>query len=182
MELDLQNLFGLLCTAVLIGWGPATPPPPCIWDYIRGRYCMVSVGQDGRHFFETPFVVRSEYFYIVLYPSSFPNPHVEVHFPHQYSIVCEYDIISFLFLFTIRELHFVAGSRVIDCNSKMSFEYCRTLIFLGQRFQLINSQISTRAKWQKTFELDLKKPWYTVKKVCDTRLETGKSLTFFYSV
>jgi hypothetical protein len=27
MELDLRSLFGLLCTAVLIGWGPATPPP-----------------------------------------------------------------------------------------------------------------------------------------------------------
>jgi hypothetical protein len=26
MELDLQSLFGLLCTAVLIGWGPATSP------------------------------------------------------------------------------------------------------------------------------------------------------------
>ncbi len=28
MELDLQSLFGLLCTAVLIGRGPATTPPP----------------------------------------------------------------------------------------------------------------------------------------------------------
>ncbi len=28
MELDLQSLFGLLCTAVLIGGDPATPPPP----------------------------------------------------------------------------------------------------------------------------------------------------------
>jgi len=27
MELDLQSLFGLLCTAVLIGWDPATLPP-----------------------------------------------------------------------------------------------------------------------------------------------------------
>jgi hypothetical protein len=27
MELDLQSLFGLLCTAVLIGRDPATPPP-----------------------------------------------------------------------------------------------------------------------------------------------------------
>jgi len=27
MELDLQSLFVLLCTAVLIGWGPRNPPP-----------------------------------------------------------------------------------------------------------------------------------------------------------
>jgi hypothetical protein len=27
MELDLQSLFGLLCTAVLIGRDPVTPPP-----------------------------------------------------------------------------------------------------------------------------------------------------------
>ncbi len=27
MELDLQSLFGFLCSAVLIGWDPATPPP-----------------------------------------------------------------------------------------------------------------------------------------------------------
>jgi hypothetical protein len=26
MELDLQSLFGLLCTGVLIGWNPATAP------------------------------------------------------------------------------------------------------------------------------------------------------------
>ncbi len=39
MELDLQSLFGLLCTAVLIGWDPATPSPsPRIWSHIRGRY------------------------------------------------------------------------------------------------------------------------------------------------
>jgi hypothetical protein len=36
--LDLQSLFGLLCTAVLIGSDPATPPfPPNlrIWAHIR---------------------------------------------------------------------------------------------------------------------------------------------------
>ncbi len=38
-ELDLQSLFGLLCTAVLIGWDSATVPlPPGIWAHIRGRY------------------------------------------------------------------------------------------------------------------------------------------------
>ncbi len=37
MELDLQSLFGLLCTAVLlIGWDPATTPlPPHLGSYSR---------------------------------------------------------------------------------------------------------------------------------------------------
>ncbi len=36
MALDLQSLFGLLCTAVLIGWDPATPPlPPHLGSYTR---------------------------------------------------------------------------------------------------------------------------------------------------
>ncbi len=38
MEFDLQSLFGLLCTGVLFGWDPATPPLPRIWALIRGRY------------------------------------------------------------------------------------------------------------------------------------------------
>jgi hypothetical protein len=34
MELGLQSLFGLLCTAVLIVWDPATPPlPPHLGSY-----------------------------------------------------------------------------------------------------------------------------------------------------
>ncbi len=37
MELDLRSLFGLLCTTVLIGWDPATPPFPRTWAHIRGR-------------------------------------------------------------------------------------------------------------------------------------------------
>jgi hypothetical protein len=36
MEFDLESLFGLLCTAVLIAWEPATPLFPRIWAYIRG--------------------------------------------------------------------------------------------------------------------------------------------------
>ena len=38
MELDLQSLFGLLCTAVLIGRDPATLPPPPAFGltHIRG--------------------------------------------------------------------------------------------------------------------------------------------------
>jgi hypothetical protein len=39
MELDLQSLIVLLCTAVLIGGDPATPPSPRIWAHIRGPYC-----------------------------------------------------------------------------------------------------------------------------------------------
>ncbi len=39
MELDLQSLFGLLCTAVLIWLRPLNlPPSPCIWALIRERY------------------------------------------------------------------------------------------------------------------------------------------------
>jgi hypothetical protein len=42
MELDLQNLFGLLYTAVLIGSDPATlppPPPPHLGSYtVREHY------------------------------------------------------------------------------------------------------------------------------------------------
>ena len=34
MELDLQSLFGLLCTAVLIGWDPATSPLPAAFGLI----------------------------------------------------------------------------------------------------------------------------------------------------
>jgi hypothetical protein len=33
-ELELQSLFGLLCTAVLIGWDPATPPLPLAFGLI----------------------------------------------------------------------------------------------------------------------------------------------------
>jgi hypothetical protein len=44
MQLDLQRLFGLLCTAVLIGWDPATSPPPQrIWAHIRGRYWSAKI-------------------------------------------------------------------------------------------------------------------------------------------
>jgi hypothetical protein len=49
MELYLQSLFGLLCTAVLIGWDPATTPPPSsprIWAHIRGRYRQWSAKID----------------------------------------------------------------------------------------------------------------------------------------
>jgi hypothetical protein len=52
MELDLQSLFGLLCTAVLIGWDPATPPPfpPHLGSYQRA----LLVSQDRRHLLVTP--------------------------------------------------------------------------------------------------------------------------------
>ncbi len=51
MELDLQSLFGLLWTAVLIGWGPATPPLPAHLD-LYTRALLVS--QDRRNLFVTP--------------------------------------------------------------------------------------------------------------------------------
>ncbi len=52
MELDLQSLFRLLCTALLIGWDPATPPPlpPHLGSYTRA----LLVSQDRRHLFVTP--------------------------------------------------------------------------------------------------------------------------------
>ncbi len=49
MELDLQSLFGLLCTAVLIGRDPATPPLPPLGSYTRA----LLVSQDRRHLFVT---------------------------------------------------------------------------------------------------------------------------------
>ncbi len=50
-ELYFQSLFGLLCTAVLIGWDPATPPLPQHLDsYTR----ELLVSQDRRHLFVTP--------------------------------------------------------------------------------------------------------------------------------
>ncbi len=52
MELDLQSLFGLLCTAVLIGWDPAASPPPSphLGSYTRA----LLVSQDWWHLFVTP--------------------------------------------------------------------------------------------------------------------------------
>jgi hypothetical protein len=40
----------VMCTAVLIGWGPATPPLPSIWTHIT-RALLVS--KDRRHLFVT---------------------------------------------------------------------------------------------------------------------------------
>ncbi len=55
MELDLISLFGLLCTAVLIGWNPRTPaPPPHLGSYTRA----LLVSQDRRQDFVTPDKVR----------------------------------------------------------------------------------------------------------------------------
>ncbi len=53
MELDLQSLFGLLCTAVLIGWHPATPPlSPPLGLFTRAQF----VSQDRRRLFVTPLI------------------------------------------------------------------------------------------------------------------------------
>ncbi len=51
MELDLQSLFRLLCTAVLIGWDPPTLPSPRIWAHIQGA---LLVSQDRQQLFVTP--------------------------------------------------------------------------------------------------------------------------------
>ncbi len=56
MESDLQSLFGLLCTAVLIGWDPGTPPlPPHLGSYTSA----LLVSQDRRHLFVTPWSMPS---------------------------------------------------------------------------------------------------------------------------
>ncbi len=50
MEVDLQSLFGLLFTAVLIGCDPATPPlPPHLGSYTRA----LLVSQGRQHLFVT---------------------------------------------------------------------------------------------------------------------------------
>ncbi len=50
MVLDLQSLFGLLCTAVLIGRDTATPPFPLhMGSYNRA----LLVSKDRRHLFVT---------------------------------------------------------------------------------------------------------------------------------
>ncbi len=51
MELDLQSLFRLLCTAVLIGWDPPPLPSPRIWAHRQGA---LLVSQDRQHLFVTP--------------------------------------------------------------------------------------------------------------------------------
>ncbi len=54
MKLYIQSLFGLLCTAELIGWNPATnPPSPRTWANIHTRALLVS--QDRRNLFVTPY-------------------------------------------------------------------------------------------------------------------------------
>ncbi len=52
IELDIQSLFGILCTAVRIGWDPAIPPPPPrhLGSYTRAPL----VSQDRRHLFVNP--------------------------------------------------------------------------------------------------------------------------------
>ncbi len=43
MELDLQSLFWLLYTAVLIVWDPQLPPFPRIWAHRRERYWSAKI-------------------------------------------------------------------------------------------------------------------------------------------
>ncbi len=57
MELDLKSLFGLLCTAVLNGWDPATPPlPPHPPTHLGSYTRALLVIEDRRHSFVTPLV------------------------------------------------------------------------------------------------------------------------------
>jgi hypothetical protein len=43
MKLDLQSLFGLHLHSCTHRLGPRTPPPPCIWVQIRGRYWSAKI-------------------------------------------------------------------------------------------------------------------------------------------
>jgi hypothetical protein len=44
MELDLQSLFGLMCTAVYsLAETPQLLQSPRIWAYIRGRYWSAKI-------------------------------------------------------------------------------------------------------------------------------------------
>jgi hypothetical protein len=45
MELDLQSLFGLLCTVVRYSLAeiPQLPPSPHIWAHVRGRYWSAKI-------------------------------------------------------------------------------------------------------------------------------------------
>ncbi len=57
MELAPQSLFGLLCTALLIGWNPQflpCPLPPHLGSYTWA----LLVSQDRRHLFVTPWEER----------------------------------------------------------------------------------------------------------------------------
>jgi hypothetical protein len=56
IELDLQIYLGSMCTAVLIGWGPATPPPLPLPPHLACLYatCEGAVSQDRRHLVVTP--------------------------------------------------------------------------------------------------------------------------------
>ncbi len=58
MDLDLQSLFGLhfVRTTVLIGWDPATPPPPHLGSYTRTLLLLVC--QDRRHLFVTLWLIN----------------------------------------------------------------------------------------------------------------------------
>jgi hypothetical protein len=55
-ELDLQSLFGLLCTAVLRPRNSPPPPPP-FWAHIRGRYWSAKIDDIS---FETPWKNRKK--------------------------------------------------------------------------------------------------------------------------
>ncbi len=61
MEQDLQSSFGLLCTAALLGWDPATPPPTHLGSNTRA----LLVNQDRQRLFVTPCALPKS-FYAVL--------------------------------------------------------------------------------------------------------------------
>ncbi len=76
MELDLQSLFGLLCTAVLIDWDPATPPP--LSTHLGSYKRALLVSKDRRHLFVTPGMNALTPTFIALFRSNIQSPSVPV--------------------------------------------------------------------------------------------------------
>jgi hypothetical protein len=67
---DLQNLFGLLCTAVLIGWDPQLPPSrPHLGSYTSA----LLVGQDRRHLFVSPWLELTKRWFVLARESQTPS-------------------------------------------------------------------------------------------------------------
>ncbi len=56
MEVDLQSLFDLLCTAVLIGWDPAISPTPSLPPHLDSYTRTLLVSKDRRHLVVTPWL------------------------------------------------------------------------------------------------------------------------------
>ncbi len=73
MELDLQSLFGLLCTAVLYSLAETRQLPP-LWAHTRGRALLSS--QDRRHLLVTPCPKRTKLYHLTTQHCPFQTVYV----------------------------------------------------------------------------------------------------------